>query len=199
MTTCSIEGCEKSVFSRTWCTTHWGRWQRMGDPVATKRSLGIPAAGWVPPLEHVLANARHVPSLLGTDCWIRDRCVNRNGYTTVRVAHVDRPTHRFVYEQLVGPIPEGLDLDHVCHGADETCDRGVACPHRRCVNPAHLEPVTHRENMLRGRSPAAVSYRANTCKYGHSMEDAYTYPYGRSCRTCRGIRNRGEKPTHKLP
>lgn len=58
--------------------------------------------------------------------------------------------HRAVYEALVGPIPEGLTLDHLCHSRDLDCPGGVACQHRRCVNPAHLEPVTLGENLRRG-------------------------------------------------
>lgn len=62
--------------------------------------------------------------------------------------------HRFAYEDAVGPIPEGLFIDHLCRV-------------RACVNPAHLEPVTHRENTLRSNAPAAVAIRRGTCPKGH--------------------------------
>jgi hypothetical protein len=57
--------------------------------------------------------------------------------------------HRFAYELLIGPIPDGLQLDHVCHNRDTACPGGVVCLHRRCVNPWHLQPVSHAENVRR--------------------------------------------------
>lgn len=64
--------------------------------------------------------------------------------------------HRFAYEHERGPIPPGLHVDHLCR---------VRC----CVNPTHLEPVTPRENLLRGNSLAAIVVRTNTCKHGHLL------------------------------
>jgi len=80
--------------------------------------------------------------------------------------------HRIAFSALVGPIPEGLELDHLCG-------------ERQCVNPAHLEPVTHEENMRR-RSATQTH-----CKNGHeySAENTYLRPNGRrDCRAC--IRHR---------
>ena len=74
-----------------------------------------------------------------TGCWNWSRAMNRGGYGKIRSNKRDMPAHRWVYEQLIGPIPEGLTLDHLCRN-------------RRCVNPAHLEPVTIRENTRRGAS-----------------------------------------------
>lgn len=80
--------------------------------------------------------------------------------------------HRFAYELLIGPIPDGLPLDHLCRNP-------------ACVKPDHLEPVTPRENWMRGFHPTVVASRANTCKRGHSLADAYVDHRGcRHCRPC---------------
>ena len=57
--------------------------------------------------------------------------------------------HRVSYELFNGPIPEGMEIDHVCHTNDDDCPAGDACLHRRCVNPDHLEAVSHMENVFR--------------------------------------------------
>ncbi|WP_331756166.1 HNH endonuclease (plasmid) [Streptomyces sp. NBC_01590] len=99
------------------------------------------------------------------ECWLWTGYMRPDGYGKAR----GRQAHRVVYELLVGPIGEGLELDHLC--------RRVAC-----VNPVHLEPVTRLENMR--RRYALVTH----CKSGHEFtpENTYVMPDGhRSCRTCR--------------
>lgn len=78
-----------------------------------------------------------------------------------------------MYEAFVGPIPDGLQIDHLCRV-------------RHCVNPAHLEPVTIAENVRRGA--AAQTH----CKYGHEYtpENTVIHHGGRECRTCNRIRSR---------
>jgi len=86
------------------------------------------------------------------------------------------PAHRVSYELHVGPVPDGLHLDHLCRVS-------------RCVNPAHLEPVTLRENLLRG----ALARRQDHCPHGHPWDEANTYTYrsgARYCRTCNRISHR---------
>lgn len=107
-----------------------------------------------------------------TPCWLSDRTPNGSGHTQIWHEGRNYSSHRLSYETLVGPIPDGLHLDHLCRRP-------------ACVNPAHLEPVTARENMLRGFSPPAIAVRTGTCRHGHSLSDAYTNKSGsRKCRTC---------------
>ena len=83
------------------------------------------------PLERALAKVEQ-----GEGCWEWRGHIDWNGYAALRVEGRTVGAHRVVYEGMIGPIPEGLELDHLCFV-------------KHCVNPDHLEPVTHRENMQR--------------------------------------------------
>ncbi len=99
--------------------------------------------------------------------------------------------HRHAYEVLVGPIGDGLTLDHTCHGRDESCPGGLTCLHRRCVNPAHLEPMTNAENQRRSPNTLASLSAAKThCPQRHPYDAENTIAWGgkRWCRTCRRLR-----------
>jgi len=117
-------------------------------------------------------------------CWLWTGFVGGNGYGSFTVWRVGTIwAHRMVYERVVGPIPEGLELDHLCRV-------------RRCVNPQHLEPVTRRENARRGESPAGLKARQTHCKRGHEFTEQNTRrdKYGnRSCRSCDAARKRSQR------
>jgi len=125
-------------------------------------------------------------------CWLWTGTTTR-GYGLFRIGSRTDGTsrkvgaHRFAYELLVGPIPDGLQLDHLCHNRDASCPGGWGCPHRRCVNPAHLEPVTSRVNTLRGKTNGAKA----RCPKGHPYDEVNTYvdkQGRRHCRPCERLR-----------
>lgn len=145
---CAIDGCEKNVYAKDWCHTHWTRKRRKGDFLAD-----IPIGDlWNEPRgpRHELEDrfwakvnkdgpvSEYRPDL--GPCWIWTANTNDAGYGTFFVAMnapVRNPgAHRISYELVVGSIPEGYDIDHLC-----------MVP--ACVNPSHLEAVTPRVNMER--------------------------------------------------
>jgi hypothetical protein len=125
-----------------------------------------------------------------TGCWLWQKTRNR-GYGVIQWNGKQHQAHRITYELLVDSIPEGLTLDHLCHTNDKSCPGGNTCPHRRCVNPAHLEPVTNRENILRGTAPSAWAARKTHCPQGHEYSPENTRierDGSRKCRTCDNAR-----------
>lgn len=99
-------------------------------------------------------------------CWNWTGRQDRYGYGR----YGDRNAHRALYQIVIGDVPEGLQLDHLCGN-------------RQCVRPDHLEPVTQKENLRRGWS---WQREKRSCLRGHKYTAANTYhtPKGRSCREC---------------
>lgn len=126
-----------------------------------------------------------------TGCWMWQLKPASTGYGQFNDNNQRRITpHRFVYELLVGSIPEGMVVDHRCHNDDPSCAGGSTCPHRLCCNPAHLVLATLGGNVLKGVGPSAVNARKTHCGQGHplsgenlieSMRDGRPR---RSCRAC---------------
>lgn len=127
------------------------------------------------------------PGYNGTPCWLWQGSRSPGGYGQVRVDRKLKSVHRVIYELLVSPIPEGLDLDHLCRN-------------RACCNPNHLEPVTRSENLRRGLTGkfepgkgVGDRQKAKThCPQGHPYDEGNTHHYKsqRYCRTCSRERNR---------
>lgn len=116
------------------------------------------------------------------ECWPWLGCKNGSGYGDLYIDGRTRRAHRFAYELLVGPIPSGLTLDHLCRT-------------RHCVNPAHLEPVTNKENLMRGVSFSALNAKKTHCKRGHEFTPENTVrprDGRRRCRTCLNDRQRAK-------
>ncbi len=93
--------------------------------------------------------------------------------------------HRYAYELLAGPIPAGHELDHLCR-------------HRWCVNPQHLEAVSHTENIRRGVAPNILISQSGKCAQGHEINATNTYyrkdrPGRWNCRICRQERRHRER------
>jgi hypothetical protein len=112
-----------------------------------------------------------------TGCWLWTATISRDGYGSLKWKINGRSTHgayRVAYVALVGIVPDGLHLDHLCRV-------------RRCVNPAHLEPVTPRENILRGTAPSARNARKVACSScGGALSFMSQEPQSwRRCQACR--------------
>lgn len=118
---------------------------------------------------------------LPNGCWQWRGGKDRNGYAhqvhIVLEPHMPSKriyAHRFAYWLYIGEIPKALTLDHLCRN-------------RSCVNPRHLEPIPHRENVLRGTSWAAINSRKTRCPKGHQLAHPNLYitnTGSRRCRTC---------------
>ncbi|WP_414689955.1 HNH endonuclease signature motif containing protein [Nocardioides sp.] len=101
---------------------------------------------------------------------------DRDGYGTFSLGDQKVLAHRFAYEEVVSPIPDGLVIDHLCRNPS-------------CVNSEHLEPVTPRENLMRGFNRNVVLHHAGHCLQGHT--DISIHSSGRRiCRTCDARRHR---------
>lgn len=121
------------------------------------------------------------------ECWPWTGSIGSNGYGNFFYQGRVISAHRFSYELNVGPIPEGLQIDHVAK-------RG--CTMTICVNPAHLEPVTPRENTMRApRSQATINASRTHCPHGHPYDienTRITKTGARLCLTCQRTRKRGK-------
>ena len=117
--------------------------------------------------EYIAARVRHEERGFSSECWTWQLALNATGYAhgSPSICKSKR-TARVSYEAFVGPIPEGLQLDHLCRN-------------RSCVNPYHLEPVTAAENARRRQ------WKRTVCLYGHPFEGDNIRVYANGARVCR--------------
>lgn len=115
-----------------------------------------------------------------TPCWEWTGWLTPKGYGQITRTKKTMLVHRYVYELAIGDIPKGLQLDHLCRN-------------RKCCNPAHLEPVTPKENCMRGEGIPAINAAKTSCPHGHeyTAENTVRAKDGRRiCRACHNKRNR---------
>ena len=127
-----------------------------------------------------------------TGCWLWTRCTGHGGYAVLVIGRANgkklsQLAHRFAYQLLRGPIPDGLVLDHLCSNPI-------------CLNPTRVEPVTQHVNVIR-----AYRERRVVCQNGHPLSEVYVHkkipPHGRTCglecRECRRAAKRRHWAQHK--
>lgn len=182
---CTIQGCDRRQHGHGLCNPHLRRQRKWGaaqvtyghHPPPEKRFWSkVNKSGPVPP-----------QGVAPGCCWEWTGAKTSGGYGQFYVDRRLVVSHRYSYERLVGPIPEGLQIDHLCRN-------------RSCVNPGHLEPVTQQVNIRRGFSIATENRLKTHCPAGHpySVENTYIHPRnnGRICRACarrRASENRRER------
>jgi hypothetical protein len=137
---CEVDGCTKPAGARRkMCRMHRARVERHGDPLFVVNRKGDPSARfWA-----------NVAIRDASQCWLYGGTILRTGYGQFTAGRDFRANaHRFAYEDKVGPIPDGLTIDHLCNV-------------RACVNPSHLEPVTNSENSRRRHQRERVAKEAS--------------------------------------
>lgn len=123
---CSFDGCNRPHRAKGYCQKHYRRYHLYGDPTVTRYIMDDEPRRWWSKID------------VSGDCWEWTPPVGNHGYGEFARQGERRTVlaHRYAYELLVGPIPDGLEIDHLCRN-------------KACVNPDHLEPVTKSENARR--------------------------------------------------
>lgn len=166
---CERPGCHRPHQARGLCGPCYSAARRQGllDPLPKVPLADRLAAGWKLDTE--------------SGCWVWQKAQTAAGYGQIGEGGKVLYTHRVAYELHVGPIPDGLQIDHLCRNTS-------------CCNPGHLEVVTAAENTRRNEAPASVTNRTGVCQYGHLIAGDNVYsPASRDERSCRECKRRRQR------
>lgn len=173
---CSVDGCGRSVHGYGLCHPHWNRWRKtgmVGGPIRDV-TLTVVERFWTK-VDKNGPIPEHRPDL--GPCWIWLAGLSKGyGHFNAGPGRTQE-AHRFAYEEIIGSIPDGLVLDHLCRNPP-------------CVNPHHLDPTTVLENIRRGpENPSMANARKTHSIHGHKFtpENTYIEP-GRGKRVCRACK-----------
>lgn len=169
---CSVDGCPTNARTQGLCIKHHRRWKATGDPLGIKNGRGLSL------IDRFMSRVEKDDA---DGCWLWTAGGSGNGYGRFAISHDTNVTaHRWHYEHHHGPIPEGMQLDHLCRV-------------RNCVNLDHLELVTARENILRGQTVSAANARKTHCKNGHPFDEQNTHVTPRGTRRCRSCAREAQR------
>lgn len=163
---CIVPTCPKREQARGLCPKHYQRQRLYGTTFD-------PNSAW-------LRFWRRVEASDSDGCWLWVGQLNHAGYGVFQRGYGSTLAHRVAFEWMVGPIPEGLELDHLCRV-------------HNCINPRHLEPVTRDENMRRARGWKHPNHRnvgKTHCPHGHPYDAENTYVNANGDRICRACNRR---------
>lgn len=163
---CSIKNCKGIKYTAQYCPRHQQQYRRTGNPIPTFMR------GYTD-FERICQNLEEVGG-----CLVWSRSLRTDGYARTWVGNKTTYVHRFMYENIIGPIDKGLVIDHICRN-------------RACANPAHLEVVTQKENVRRGNIVINKQNRKH-CLSGHAYNEKNTYYFkgNRQCRVCKKLNQR---------
>lgn len=159
--------CDEDAEARGYCMKHWLEAQRDG-------AFHIEVSD-----EEIAARLEKRSHREPSGCRVWDGALAK-GYGKILLHGRFLGTHRVAYELHRGPIPKGMVIDHLCRNP-------------RCINPDHMEVVTHKENTLRGMSGHAVNARKTHCIRGHEFNEENTHVDYRGYRSCRACRRQAQR------
>jgi len=162
------------------CNKHYLRWWSATDSASRQPPDVSLTSRWEPVVDRLRRYIAEQPN----GCWHWTGHVNAYGYGQTKISGRMRMAHRAMYEAARGAIPPQHDLDHRCHNNDPDCHAGTRCPHRRCVNPDHLEPVRRVVNNDRQQE------HKTHCRHGHPLSGDNLLVDARGARQCRACSRR---------